>query len=227
VIQRFREFTQIDEGGIVNMRKRLTAALLGSGAAALALGLGTATAMATTATTWSITPGGAVTGAAGQTTLKDTKTGTVLKCQSSATKATLKKGSRQANPIGKITSVTFTSCTGPGGLHFTATTSASKTHPWNLDASTFSSGVTHGMITGITAALSGNGCTATVAGTTSKTPGKVTGSYSNSTHVLSVSGGNLHVWNVSSGCLGLIKTGDGTTFVGKYTIKPPQTIKPS
>ena len=227
MIQRFREFTQIDEGGIVNMRKRLTATLLSSGVAALALGLGTATAMATTAATWTITPGGAVTGAAGQTTLKDTKTGTVLKCKSSATKATLKKGSRQTNPIGKITSVTFTSCTGPGGLHFTATTSASKAHPWKLNASSFKNGVTKGTITGVTAALSGNGCTATVAGTNAKSPGKVTGSYSNSTHVLSVSGGNLHVWNVSSGCLGLINTGDGSTFAGGYKIKPPQTIKPS
>jgi len=47
---------------------------------------------------------------------------------------------------------------------------------------------------------------------------------SRETHILSVSGGNLHVWNVSSGCLGLINTGDPSSFVGKYTIKPPQTI---
>ena len=62
------------------MRKHLTAVLLGSGAAALALGIGTATAMATTATTFTVKPGGAVTGAAGKTILKDTKTGTVLTC---------------------------------------------------------------------------------------------------------------------------------------------------
>ena len=208
------------------MRTRLTAVVLGGGAAALAMGLGAATATATTAGTWSITPGGAVTGAAGQTTLKDTKTGTVLKCKSSATKATLKKGRGQANPIGKITSVTFTSCTGPGGLRFTATTSASRAHPWKLSAGSFKNGVTKGTISGVTAALSGNGCTATVAGTSARSPGKVTGSYSNRTHVLSVSGGNLHVWNVSSGCLGLIKTGDGSSFAGGYKIKPPQTIKP-
>ena len=89
--------------------------------------------------------------------------------------------------------------------------------------------MTKGTITGVTAALSGNGCTATVAGTNAKSPGKVTGSYSNSTHVLSVSGGNLHVWNVSSGCLGLIKaTGDGLDRSPHgYKIKPPQTIKQS
>jgi hypothetical protein len=208
------------------MRKHLTAVLLG-GSAVLVLGISATAAMATTTATWTVSPGGAVSGTAGQTTLTDTTTGTVLKCASSATKATLKKGRGQTNPIGKITSVTFTSCTGPGGLRFTATTSASKAHPWKLNASTFKNGVTKGTITGVTAALSGNGCTATVAGTSAKSPGTVTGSYSNSTHILAVSGGNLHVWNVSSGCLGLIKTGDGSTFAGGYKIKPPQTIKPS
>ena len=206
------------------MRKHLTALLIGSGAAALALGIGTA-AMATTATTFTVKPGGAVTGTAGKTVLKDTKTGTVLTCVSSATKATLKKGSGvSGTALGKITSVTFSTCTGPGGLKFTATTSASTTHPWHLNATSFSNGVTKGTITLVTAALSGNGCTATVAGTTATSTGKTNGSYSNSTHVLTASGGNLHVWNVSAGCLGLINTGDGTTFTGKYKISPAQTI---
>jgi hypothetical protein len=212
------------------MRKHFTAVLLASGVTAAALAVSTATAMATTATTWTIKPGGAVTGTAGTTTLKDTKTGTVLKCTSSATKATLKKGSGQTNPLGKITSVTFKGpgpngeCTGPGGLFFKATTSASTTHPWNLNASSFSGGVTHGSITGIKASLSGNGCTATVAGTSATTTGKVTGTYTNSTHILKVSGGNLHIWNVSSGCLGLINSGDPSSFVGSYKISPAQTI---
>jgi hypothetical protein len=206
------------------MRKHLTAVLIGSGAAALALGIGTA-AMATTATTFTVKPGGAVTGTAGKTVLKDTKTGTVLTCVSSATKATLKKGSGvSGTALGKITSVTFSTCTGPGGLKFTATTSASTSNPWNLNAASFSNGVTKGTITKVTASLSGNGCTATVAGTSATTTGKTNGSYSNSTHVLTASGGNLHVWNVSAGCLGLINTGDGTTFTGKYKISPAQTI---
>ena len=206
------------------MHKHLTAMLLSSGVAALAIGAGTATAVATTATTWSISPGGAVTGTAGKTTLKDKKTGTVLTCKSSATKATLKKGKGQTNPIGKITSVTFTTCTGPGGLSFTAKTSASKTHPWKLNGSSYRSGVTHGSITGVKASISGSGCTATVAGTSASKPGQVTGTYSNKTHVLTASGGNLHIYNVSSGCLGLIKSGDASAFTGHYTIKPAQTI---
>jgi hypothetical protein len=207
------------------MRKHLTAVILGSGVAALAIGLGAATAGATTATTFTVKPGGAVAGKAGKTTLKDTKTGTVLTCASSATKATLKKGSGLSGAgLGNITSVTFTTCTGPGGLKFTAKTSASAAHPWKLNASSFKSGVTHGSITGITASLSGNGCTATVAGTTASSKGKTTGTYTNSTHVLKVSGGNLHVWNVSSGCLGLINSGDPSSFTGSYKITPAQTI---
>jgi hypothetical protein len=207
------------------MRKHLTKVLLSGGVAALAVGIGATTAMATTATTWTVKPGGAVTGSAGKTTLKDTKTGTVLTCASSATKATLKKGSGlSGTALGKITSVTFTKCTGPGGLVFTATTSASKTHPWKLNATSFSGGVTHGSITGIKASISGSGCTATVAGTTASSTGKATGTYTNSTHILKVSGGNLHVWNVSAGCLGLINSGDASTFTGSYKITPGQTI---
>ena len=205
------------------MRKHLTAVLLG-GSAVLVLGISATTAMATTSATWTVSPGGAVTGSAGTTTLKDTTTGTVLKCVSSATAATLKKGSGQKSPIGKITSVTFTKCTGPAGLKFTATTSASPSNPWNLNAKSYKNGVTKGSITKVTAALSGNGCNATVAGTTATTTGTTNSSYSNNTHILTASGGNLHVWNVSAGCLGLINTGDVTTFTGKYTISPAQTI---
>jgi hypothetical protein len=205
------------------MRKHLTAVLLSSGAAALALGIGATAAMATTATTWTLTPGGVVSGSAGVTKLLDTTTHQTLTCKSSATKATLKHGSGQTNPIGSITSVTFSSCTGPGGLAFTVATSASTTTPWHLTGNTFSGGVTHGKITGIKASLSGSGCSATVAGTTATSTGTVTGTYTNSTGILKVSGGNLHVWNVS-GCLGLINSGDGTTFTGSYAITPKQTI---
>ncbi len=205
------------------MRKSLTAILLGSGAAVLALGLGTATAMATTATTWTVTPGGAVAGSAGKTVMKDTKTGTTLTCKSSATKTTLKKGSGQTNPLGKITSVTFSDCVGPDGLTFTATASASKAHPWQLDASTYSKGVTKGKITGIMGSLSGSGCSATLAGVAATTPGMVNGTYTNSTHTLKGSGGNLHIWNVS-GCLGMVNDGDPSTLTGTYTISPPQTV---
>jgi hypothetical protein len=206
------------------MRKRLTAAIFGSGAVALAIGLGATTAMATTVTTWTISPGGSVTGSAGTTTLKDKVTGTTLSCTSSSTAAKLKSGTGLTNPLGKITSVTFSNCTGPGGLAFTATTSASSTNPWKLKGSSFLNGVTHGSITGIMASISGSGCSATIAGLTATSNGKVTGTYTNSTGILKISGGgNLHIWNVS-GCFGAINSGDASGFTGSYTISPKQTI---
>ena len=61
----------------------------------------------------------------------------------------------------KITSATFSTCTALS-LSFTVKTNASTTTPWKLNGSTFSSGVTHGSITGIRANLSGSGCSATV-----------------------------------------------------------------
>jgi hypothetical protein len=208
------------------MLKRIGAIMMAGGtAAALSFTLGATSSSATTARmTWTVKPGGPVTGHAGKTTLKDTKTGTTLTCASSATKAKLKSGSGLSNPLGKITLVTFTSCSGPGGLVFTAKTSASPGNPWPLSGSSFSGGVTKGKITNVKASISGSGCSAQVAGTSASSPGEVTGTYSNATGKLKISGGNLHIWKVN-GCFGLIHNGDPSSFSGTYTIKPKQTIK--
>ena len=109
------------------------------------------------------------------------------------------------------------------GLTFTVTPGHL---PWKLNAVSFSSGVTHGTITGIHATLKGSGCSAVVDGTgASKNNGKVAVTYTNSTHKLKVltTGGNLHIYKVS-GCLGLINSGDPSTFSAAYTITPGQTV---
>lgn len=202
------------------MRKRLATLLGAGGAAALMVGL---MAPAAIAATWTVTPGGTVTGTAGTTTLKDTSTNTVLTCKSSSTTTTLKKGSGLAGAgIGSITALSFASCTGPLGITFTVT---SNKLPWHLNAVSYASGVTHGTITGINATLSGPSCSALVAGTTATTTGTVKATYSNTTHKLTVSptGGTLHIWNVS-GCFNLIHSGDASTFTGAYAISPAQTI---
>lgn len=211
------------------MRKGVAGILLSGGATAvLALGLSATTALAATATTYTVSPGGAITAKSGKTTLKDTTTGTSLSCVSSSTKATLKKGSGLAGAdLGSITSLTFTTCTGPASLTFTVKTTASKTKPWHLNATSYNAttGVTTGTITGIKATLSGTACSATVGGASATATGKVKVTYNNSTHKLKVltTGGTLHVWNVS-GCLGLINSGDASTFTGTYTVSPAQTI---
>jgi hypothetical protein len=209
------------------MHKGVKALLAGSAAVALTFSLGTASAFAATPdTTFTAVPGGVTAGAAGTTTLTDSSTGTVLTCTSSDTSVTLPASgvAHSGTDFGSITSLTFSSCTGPLGITFTVT---SNNLPWDLNISSYdsSTGVSKGTITGINATLSGPSCSATVAGTTATTPGKVKGSYSNSTGKLTVSpnGGTLHIWNVD-GCFNLIASGDASSFKGAYKVTPKQDI---
>jgi hypothetical protein len=210
---------------------RIRTILSASGVAAvMAIGLGATTALATAATTWTVKPGGSYTAKSGTTTLTDTVTGAVLTCTSSAAAGKLKSGSGLTNPLGTVTSNTFSGCTGPAGLTFAVTTSASSTKPWHVNATSFSSGVTIGNISGIHAVLKGtnNTCTATVDGTGATAfNGKVKISHSNSaaTKLKVVKGINLHTYNVNSaGCLGAINSGDAVTFKTTYTLNQAQTI---
>ena len=207
--------------------KRAGSVLVMSAALAGVLGLSAGSAIAASnagaAATWTVKPGGAITAKAGKTTLKDTKTNTVLTCASSSGKGSVKKGSGLSGTgIGSITALSFSNCTGPLSLTFTVHT----THfPWHLNAASFSSGVTTGTITGIHATLTGPGCSAVVDGTgASANNGKVTAKYSNGTGKLTTTGaGNLHVYKVS-GCAGLIHSGDPSSFHGSYLVSPHQTI---
>jgi hypothetical protein len=192
------------------MLKRISAIAVAGGATMALLSVATPS-FATTATTYTVTPGGAITGSATKPTLKDTSTGTVLTCASSATSATLKSGSGlKATGLGSITALSFNSL------------------PYVLDATgaTSSAGVTKGKITGIFATVSGSGCTMDVAGTSATAAGDVTGTYTNSTGVLKITGGDLHIWNVD-GCFGLVASGDPSTFAASYKITPKQTITSS
>jgi hypothetical protein len=214
------------------MRKRLIAGLLtGVATSALTVGLVASPALAAT---WTVKPGGSVTGKTGTTTLTDKSTGAKLTCTTvgttPASKAvgSLKSGSGLSNPIGSLTSVTFSNCTGPGGLAFTVKTSASSTNKWPITATSFSSGKTTGNISHIHATLTGTtiSCKATIDGTgASANNGKVTITHTNSAaNKLKVpGGGNLHAYNVS-GCAGLINSGDAASFVATYTLNKGQTI---
>ena len=203
--------------------------LFTGGATALAVGASAGIALAVAAT-FSVSPGGAITAKAGTTTLTDTKTGSVLTCPSSTSTATLKSGHGIAGAsLGSITKLTFGStanpCIGPLNLHFKVT---NKGFPWTLSGSSYNSatGTTTGSISKIKSSLVGGPCSLTVGGTTATSTGKVKVTYTNSNGKLKVltTGGNLHVWNVSSGCAGLINTGDPTTFSGTYTVTPKQKI---
>lgn len=206
--------------------KRVGAFTVTGAALASVLALSASSALAASShgatATWTVKPGGAITAKAGVTTLKDTKTGSTLTCQTSSSSGKLKSGSGLSGTgIGSITALSFSNCSGPLGLTFTVQNS---NFPWHLNATSFSGGVTKGTITGIKSHLSGTSCSADVAGNTASTPATVNVTYTNSTGALKVvSGGTLHVWNVS-GCAALINSGDPTQFSGSYTVSPKQTV---
>ena len=56
--------------------------------------------------------------------------------------------------------------------------------------------------------------------------GRVRFTYTDSTGQLTVlsASGNLHIWDVSASCLGLVDTGDRATLSATFTVSPKQTI---
>jgi hypothetical protein len=211
--------------------KRAGSGLIAGAAVTLMIGASAAPAFAATPT-WSVSRGGAIAAKSGTTVLTDPKAHVTLKCTSSSTKATLKKGHHLSGAgIGSITALSFTNCTGPFGLKFSVNSSASAKKPWKLNALKYNkkTGVTTGTITGIHATLVGKGgvgCTAVVDGTGAvKDNGSVDITYTNHTHKLVVQAGgdNLHIYDVK-GCLGLIGNGQASSFTATYVVSPGQTI---
>lgn len=206
------------------MGRRIAATLFSAGAAALTIGLSATSALAATATTWTVSPGGAITGKAGTTTLTDTTSKISLSCTSSKLVGSLKSGKGlPGKGLGTVTSVTFNNCT---VLSVTISLSSGKV-AWKLNASSYNSttGTTSGTITGIHLAVKSSVCSAAVDGTGATAHnGKVNVSYSNKTHVLKIlPKGNLHVYHVS-GCGGVISSGDAGTITGSYKVSPLQKI---
>ena len=195
------------------MYKKMIAILGSAATAAALLSLGSNAAMATTFT---VSPAGAVTATqSGNSTLKDNTTNNTLTCTGGGAKATL-SASSNGSPIGTIGTLTYSGCTGPLNLSFKVT---ANSLPYNLNVTSFNSGtgVSTGTITGINAALSGPGCTATVKGT-------VDASYSNSTGNLTVSPDGSALTVTAASCFGIIATGNVVNYNAVYSISPKQTI---
>jgi hypothetical protein len=193
--------------------------------AATASVIGLAAAPALAATTWTVKPGGAVTATAGTTTISTG--GNSVTCTSSVQKGTLEKGSGLAGAgLGTITSLAFNNCSISG---ITVSATIKGTMPlngvkYNATKKTASMTLTkiHGKIS-----VSMLSCSATVDGTgAAKHNGMVVATFSNGTTTLTVSntGGNLHLYNPSSGCSGLITNGQAVSFTGAYKFAPKTTI---
>jgi hypothetical protein len=196
----------------------LTKSSLVTGAAmAAAIGLAASPAMADP--TWTVSGGGSFTASASHPKLQDTNTGTTLDCTSSAASGSAANGTGLSGTgIATISGLSFTGCTGPAGISFTV---APQGLPWHLNAGTYDgSDVTTGTLTGVIAKLSGL-CNATFADPSAVTnPATLTATYTNSTHTLEITGGNLKAYSVSGICLGLIKNNDLAVFTGKYVVTP-------
>jgi hypothetical protein len=176
------------------MRKCSYSALLGTGLAVtvLAIGLAATPSLATTATTWTVKPGRSFSGSSGPFTITDTTAGTGFNCSSSSISGMFKSGSGLAGAkIASITAWSFGECVLFGTYAFVLDTNPSLVQDLNAESYDAASGETTGTVTGIAGAMAGAGCDMTVAGTTSSTPGQVNIKYTNSTHNLVTSGGQL------------------------------------
>jgi hypothetical protein len=198
--------------------------LAAGGAMVLAVTLSVPAALA--AGTWTVQPGGGVQATSGLVNIRDTTTGTLLTCVRSAASGTVKSGSGlPGSHAGSLSAVRFPICNaGPvpmtvqaGGL------------PWHVNLSSYNAatGVVTGAISHLQITETANGCSFAVDGTSGTAgDGWVPFTYTDSTGQLTVlaTGGNLHTWNVSAGCLGLVNTGDRARLGGTFTVSPKQAI---
>ncbi len=196
-----------------------------SATAVSVIGLAAAPALAAT---WTVKPGGAVTGTAGKTVVTDATKGLSVNCTSSVAKGTLKHGSGLAGAgIGTITSFAFKGCNASG---ISVSVTITGKMPLNATAYNATTKVASMTVTKIhgTISVSAINCSATIDGTGAAAHnGMVKATFTNGTNTLKVSakGGNLHVYNPSSGCNGAVSNKDAVNFTGGYKLTPKQIIK--
>jgi hypothetical protein len=98
-----------------------------------------------------------------------------LTCTSAT--ATLKKGSGQTSPIGEDHIGDVQQLHGPGQLVFHRDDLRVDCSPMEAERHNIRDRRYHGDVTGVTASISGSGCTASVAGTTATVQGRVASKY--------------------------------------------------
>ena len=212
------------------MRKRSARLLLGGCAAVLTAALGATTALA--ATTWTVTPGGAVTAKSGRAPITDTKVGKLMTCLSLTASGTLKSGSGVPGPgAGSLSAFGFHTCTNPfaegaSSVRRSTFTMTATGLPWHLNLATYNNGVATGTISYMQIQMAGTQCTAVIDGTGAHArDGHVRFRYSGATGHLSVltNRSGLHFFNVQ-GCFGLIHDGDPATISATFVVMPEQAI---
>jgi hypothetical protein len=208
------------------MSNRCARILAAGGAAVLAVTLGVAAALA--AGTWTIQPGGGIQATASErvVTLRDTTTSSPIYCTSTAT-GTLRSGSGLPGfRVGSLSAVSFHPCTYSSSL--VAFVRAGGL-PWHVNLSSYNAatGVARGTLSHVHLTTSGSGCTAMIDGTSGTADnGQVAFRYTGSTGQLTLlaTGGDLHFYDVSTGCLGYFNSGDPAALSATYTLTPKQAI---
>ena len=196
--------------------------LLTGVAACLVIGLAAGSALA--AATWTIKPGGAVTFGLVRATIKDTKSANVINCVSGNLTGTLKSGSGlTGTSAGRITGGALSSCFGPGPLNWKVTLAGL---PWHINLLSYdgSTGLVHGTISHMEISAAGSACAFVVDGTSGgASDGRVRFTYSDGTHQVKTSGGNLYIFNVH-GCASVVANGDPASLTASSTLAPAQSI---
>lgn len=179
------------------------------------------------ATTWTVSPGGHITATSGTAVLTDTRTGASVSCAVASLAGSLKSGSGLSGTgIGSITAFSLSSCTGPGGQSFTATSSS---FPWQVNALTYNGhnaharkvGTTMGDIIAAKVALTSLVCHILWWGQ----PAILAFEYINTTAKLTtLATSGMSLYNVS-GCGGSFNTGDVMTLSASFAVSPAQMIE--
>ncbi|REE95553.1 hypothetical protein [Thermomonospora umbrina] len=217
------------------MRRKLLATLVGGATVAATIGL---TGSPAHALSWTITPVGNFTGANvapnGNDGTKDlilvnNRNGAKLRCTTSVAQGNVPAAAdADGIDVAKITSLSFSGCTGIG-ISFTVATGATTANPFWLSAteSVYTPPQVDGKVDRISATITGPGCTATIGGPLSpvNTPlGTANGYYDNTAKQLVLTGsGNLTIRS-NSGCFGSLLAGDSVSYFGRYQVTPAVTI---
>ena len=207
------------------MSNRYARILAAGGAVVLVAALGVPAALA--AGTWTIQPGGGIQATSGRLIFLDTVDGTVGGCVSSTASGTLKSGSGlSGSQAGSLSAASFVHCSSPAGPKFALHPAGL---PWHVNFSSYNAakGAARGTISHIRIPELASGCSFLIDGTSATgSDGEVRFRYTESTGQLTVlaAGGNLHFYDVSSACLGLVNDGDTAALSITYTVTPKQAI---
>jgi hypothetical protein len=201
------------------MRRFVSSSLVAGAIAAGAIALSAPSALAAT---WTVSNGGSFTATlkSGTTVaFKDVTTNQPFNCTGSSVAGSAPNGTGLSGTgIAALSSGTFTGCTGNLGSTGTASLTSGSLNAVSYNAST---GVTSGTITGLNATLSIHDLLGTC---TAKVAGEVDHVTYNNNGTLTITADTTPLLTISSatgsGCAGLIKTGDKTTFAATYTVSP-------